>query len=64
VESALALADEQKMELIERLLATLGPETDGIDEAGFTAELNRRSDEIDQGTAEVVPWAELRDEKW
>jgi hypothetical protein len=47
------------MELVTRLLDTLGPETDGIDEAAFAAEVGRRSAEIDQGKAELIPWSEL-----
>ena len=62
--SALALSDQEKIKLIEKLLETLGPETDGIDEEAFAAELSRRSQEIDQGTAEVIPWSELKKEPW
>ena len=38
------------------------PKTNGIDDPTFVAELQRRSAEIDQGTAELIPWSELRDE--
>ena len=48
-EAAAALSETDRMELVSRLLDTLGPETDGIDEAAFAAELERRSVEIDQG---------------
>ena len=48
--------------MIEQLLDTLGPETDGVDETSFLAELRRRSDEIDQGKAELVPWSDLKNE--
>jgi putative addiction module component (TIGR02574 family) len=62
IEAALALPENARLELIEQLLETLGPETDGIDEANFGAELRRRSDEIDQGKAELIPWSELKNE--
>src|SRR2546426_8114128 len=49
-----SLPEADRIQLVERLLETLGPETDGVDEACFVAELRRRSDEIDQGKAELV----------
>lgn len=61
-EAALALPENERILLVERLLETLGPETDGADEAGLVAELRRRSDEIDQGKADLVPWSELKNE--
>ena len=62
LEAALALPENDRIHLVERLLESLGPETDGVDEATFVAELCRRSDEIDQGKAEFVPWSELKKE--
>jgi putative addiction module component (TIGR02574 family) len=61
-EAALALAENDRIDLVERLLETLGPETDGVEEASFVAELCRRSDEIDQGNADLIPWSKLKDE--
>lgn len=61
-QAAAALSETDRMELVTRLLDTLGPETDGVDEAAFAAELEQRSTEIDQGKAEMVPWFELKDE--
>ncbi len=63
-EAAAALSETDRLELVARLLDTLGPETDGIDEAAFAAELERRSTEIDQGKAEMVPWSELKSESF
>jgi putative addiction module component (TIGR02574 family) len=62
LEAALALPEDDRIHLVERLLETLGPETDIEDEADFLAELARRSAEIDQGKAEMVPWSELKNE--
>ena len=64
LETALALSQSDRIQFVERLLETLGPETDGVDEASFIAELRRRSDEIEQGKAEMVPWSELKDERF
>ena len=61
-EAALALPEDARLELVEQLLETLGPETDRLDEASFLEELRRRSGEIDQGTTEVVPWSALKNE--
>lgn len=62
VQAALALPENERMDLVERLLESFGPETDGIDEASFVAELRRRSDEIDKNLAELVPWSQLKNE--
>jgi putative addiction module component (TIGR02574 family) len=61
-EAALALPENDRIQLVERLLESLAPESDGVDEASFAAELRRRSDEIDQGKAEPIPWSELKNE--
>jgi putative addiction module component (TIGR02574 family) len=61
-EAALALPEKDRVHLVERLLETLGPETDGVDETSLVAELARRSDEIDQGTAGLVAWPDLKAE--
>jgi putative addiction module component (TIGR02574 family) len=63
-EAAVALSERDRMELVARLLDTLGPETDGIDESAFVAELERRSTEIDQGKADLVPWSALKEESF
>jgi putative addiction module component (TIGR02574 family) len=60
--AALALPEGARMELVERLLEALGPETDGADDATFAAELQRRSAEIDRQEAELIPWSELKNE--
>jgi putative addiction module component (TIGR02574 family) len=60
--AALALPEQDRIELVEQLLATLGPETDGVEEMDLAEELHRRSDEIDQGVAELTPWSELKNE--
>jgi putative addiction module component (TIGR02574 family) len=60
--AVLALPEDTRVKLVERLLESLGPETDEWDEATFGAELERRSAEIDQGKAEIVPWSELKKE--
>jgi putative addiction module component (TIGR02574 family) len=60
--TVLALPEEERVQLVEKLLESLGPETDNWDEAAFSAELHRRSTEIDEGSAELIPWEELKRE--
>jgi hypothetical protein len=62
-QAAIALPENERMELVTTLLETLGPETDGVDEEAFVAEM-RRSAEIDQGKAELVPWPDLKHESF
>jgi putative addiction module component (TIGR02574 family) len=62
IEAALALPEKDRIELVERLLDTLGPETNGADDPGFFQELERRSKEVDSGKAETIPWSELKNE--
>jgi len=61
-EAALALPENDRIHLLEQLLDSFGPGTDGVDEVSFVAELRRRGDEIDQGKAELTPWEELKNE--
>jgi putative addiction module component (TIGR02574 family) len=60
--NVLALPEDQRAQFVEKLLESLGPQTDVWDEAAFALELKRRSDEIDAGTAELIPWEQLRQE--
>jgi putative addiction module component (TIGR02574 family) len=60
--TALALPEEERLRLVEKLLESLGRETDLWDEAAFGAELQRRSAEIDDGKAQLISWEELKRE--
>jgi putative addiction module component (TIGR02574 family) len=64
IEAALALPESERMALVTPLLESLGSETDGLDEDAFVRELRRRTAEIDQGTAGLVSWDELRKENF
>jgi hypothetical protein len=54
-EADLALPENDRVHLVERLLGTFGPEADGVDEGSFVAELRRRIDEVTGGKAQLVP---------
>jgi len=62
IQAALALPEKDRIELVERLLETLGPETNGVDDPAFSQELERRSKEVDSGRAETIPWSQLKNE--
>lgn len=58
-QSALTLAEEDRVLLIDALIAETALPDPPFDEA-FLAELDRRSAEVDAGTAELTPWAEVK----
>jgi putative addiction module component (TIGR02574 family) len=59
--AALALAPEERWRLIEELSASLPSDFAGHDvEQAWLAEIDRRSAEIDAGTAELLEWSEVR----
>ncbi len=63
LEAALHLPPRERELLVEQLMESLFPEkqfaTEEIEHA-WLAELQRRSAEIDAGTAELVDWSEVR----
>jgi putative addiction module component (TIGR02574 family) len=61
-EAALALPEKDRLDLVERLLDSLSAVADGVDNSAFAAEVRRRSDEIDQNKADLVPLSELKEE--
>ena len=63
LEAALKLPTEEREHLVEELAASLPMDfaTKSIEKAWLT-EINRRSDEIDAGTAEVLEWSEVQAE--
>jgi putative addiction module component (TIGR02574 family) len=61
LEAALALPDDEQLQLVEALLAA-------VDERGlrpfddsWLAEIQRRSAEFDAGAVKPIPWAEVKD---
>lgn len=61
LQSALALPDEEQMELVAALLAA-------VDERGLRpfddaslAEIQRRSAEYDAGGVQAIPWSEVKE---
>jgi putative addiction module component (TIGR02574 family) len=60
LDAALALPEVDRALLVERLLETLSPEPDDLSDDQLYAELERRSADFDQGTADAIPWSELK----
>lgn len=59
--SALALPEEERMEIADGLLASLS-EANGadVDEEAFIQELRRRSEEAEKDPDATIPWSELK----
>jgi putative addiction module component (TIGR02574 family) len=60
LDAALALPEDEREELVDRILESLPPEHEGFTDGEFLAELDRRSAEIEQGTVRPIPWSEVR----
>ena len=58
-DAALALPEDERALLAERLLETLSEEGDEMTDDELEAELNRRRAEILEGTVKPVPLSEL-----
>jgi putative addiction module component (TIGR02574 family) len=61
VEEARRLPEDDRIRLVEQILAMLEPDSDrGLAEA-WSEEIARRSRRIEQGTVRAVPWSEVKD---
>ncbi len=60
--AVMALQDEERFHLVERLLEEFSPESDELTDDQLATELERRRADFERGTADEVPWSELRDE--
>jgi len=59
-EAIIALPEQDRVILIQRLLATLSPEDKQIWEDEWAAELERRHADFEKGTANPIPWDDLK----
>ena len=60
LEQALRLSDEERAALAGELIQSLDAEVDADAEAAWSAEIRRRLERVDTGTAKTIPWAEAR----
>lgn len=58
--TALALSDEDRVELVEALLASLQPEDRPPFDESWREVIQRRSAELRSGQVAPVPWAEVK----
>jgi putative addiction module component (TIGR02574 family) len=57
---ALLLSPEARAALAGELIQSLDSQVDDDAEAAWSAEIRRRVDQLDSGTARTVPWSEAR----
>jgi putative addiction module component (TIGR02574 family) len=60
-ESALALSEPDRAQLVDRLIGTLAPEHAAPLDDAWLAEIERRSREIDASQATLVPWSVVKE---
>ncbi len=60
LEEALTLPADARAEIASQLISSLDDTEDDDAEAAWSAEIERRIRDIDDGTVELVPWAEAR----
>ena len=60
LDAAMELPEKEKIRVVEELLAGLEGEPDPDAEAAWTAEIERRTKEIEQGEITPVPWPTVR----
>lgn len=62
LDAALALPDDERLELAEALAASLRPSDRPPFDESWRAVIRRRSEELRSGAVAAVPWAEVRRE--
>jgi putative addiction module component (TIGR02574 family) len=62
LKEAMALAEAERAEIAGALLESLEPSSDtGVDKA-WREEVRRRLEQLDAGSAELIPWEEVREQ--
>ena len=60
VNAAIKLAESDRLQIVEELLADLEPAAEDDVDAAWAAEIQRRSREIKESTVRPVPWEEVK----
>jgi putative addiction module component (TIGR02574 family) len=63
-QSALALPEAERIELIDRLSETLSRESESMLHPAWKAAVKRRGEELDLGKVRGIPWEEVRKRAW
>lgn len=59
-QAAMALPPDERIELVEALIAECDHELERPFADAWLAEIKRRSDEIDAGAVQLTPWPEVK----
>ncbi len=59
-QAALKLPEDERYYLASRLLESVEGQRDPDYEEAWSEEIRRRVEEIDNGTAEMIPWEEVK----
>lgn len=62
IEVALTLPESERAEIAARLIRSLEPEGGDDVDAAWSAEIEKRIRSIDDGSAKLIPWDEVRQE--
>lgn len=60
VNAAKQLSENERLEIVQELLASLEPAADEDVDAAWAAEVDRRSREIKEGSVQPIPWEEVK----
>ena len=58
--AAMSLPAGERAELVDSLIASLLDAGNSLLDASWNAEIDRRSAEVDAGSADLVPWSKVR----
>ncbi len=60
VKAAIQLPENERVQVVEQLLASLETTIDEDVDAAWAAEIERRSRQIKEGTVSLIPWEEVK----
>ena len=60
INAAIKLAESDRLQIVEELLASIEPAAEKDVDAAWAGEVQRRSREIKQGTVRPIPWEEVK----
>ena len=60
VNAAIKLAESDRLQIVEELLASLEPNSDNDVDAAWAVEVERRSRELKEGIVRPLSWAEVK----
>ena len=61
LQAAMSLSEVDRVQLVDALISTLEPEDAAPLDDALLAEIERRSSEIDAGTAVLIPWEQMKE---